>query len=134
MRYLISSLGLALGIITYLLDMREVGMAVLVIIGLLHTLMFKPGNFCTNRWSSCEIVLSSPYARPLGIPLEWLGASWFLGAPIFYYIGLGYIWALIGVVGIAVLIAIEAKLKTLCTYCTLAHLLGITLAVFLWLG
>ena len=55
---------------------REVALLLLAASGLVHTLFNKPRALCGRaRWGGCEVVLASPYARPFGIPLEWLGAS-----------------------------------------------------------
>jgi len=60
---------------------REVALLLLAASGLVHTLFNKPRAICGRaRWGGCEVVLTSPYARPFGIPLEWLGAAWFAGA------------------------------------------------------
>jgi uncharacterized membrane protein len=72
---------------------REVALLLLAVSGLVHTLFNKPRALCGRaRWGGCEVVLASPYARPFGIPLEWLGAAWFAGALPLYYLGFGQMW------------------------------------------
>lgn len=109
---------------------KEYAIWLLSAVGLFHTLFNKPREFCA-KWSGCEAVLASPYARPLGIPLEYLGAMWFAVVPLAYYLGLGPLWAALGIAGIAALVAIEAKLKALCIYCTVAHIAGLLISIAL---
>ncbi len=76
---------------------REVALLLLAVSGLVHTLFNKPRAFCGRvRWGGCEVVLASPYARPFGIPLEWLGAAWFAGV-----LPLSGVWADVGIFGSA---------------------------------
>jgi uncharacterized membrane protein len=111
---------------------REVALLLLAASGLVHTLFNKPRALCGRaRRGGCEIVLASPYARPFGIPLEWLGAAWFAGVLPLYYLGLGQIWGFLALLTVAVLVGIEVKLRALCIYCTVAHMIGVITAVFL---
>ena len=76
---------------------REVALLLLAASGLVHTLFNKPRAICGRvRWGGCEVVLASPYARPFGIPLEWLGAAWLAGALPLYYLGFGQMWGFFG--------------------------------------
>ncbi|WP_258871800.1 vitamin K epoxide reductase family protein [Pyrobaculum aerophilum] len=76
-------------------------------------------------------MLSSPYAKPFGIPLEYLGAAWFAGVPIAYYLGIGLVWSVMAFAGVIALVAIEAKLRAFCIYCTVAHVIGLAAAFLL---
>ena len=111
---------------------REVALLLLVVSGLVHTLFNKPRALCGSvRWGGCEVVLASLYARPFGIPLEWLGAAWFAGVLPLYYQGFGQMWGFLALLIVAVLVGIEIKLRTLCIYCTVAHVIGVITAVLL---
>ena len=111
---------------------REVALLLLAASGLVHTLFNKPRAICGRaRWGGCEVVLASPYARPFGIPLEWLGAAWFAGALPLYHLGFGQAWGLLALLIVAALVGIEIKLRALCIYCTVAHVIGVITAVLL---
>jgi uncharacterized membrane protein len=111
---------------------REVALLLLAVSGFVHTLFNKPRALCGRaRWGGCEVVLASPYARPFGVPLEWLGAAWFAGALPLYHLGFGQAWGFLALLIVAVLVGIEIKLRTLCIYCTAAHVIGVITAVLL---
>jgi uncharacterized membrane protein len=111
---------------------REVALLLLAASGLVHTLFNKPRALCGRaRWGGCEIVLVSLYARPFGIPLEWLSAAWFAGVFPLYYLGFGQMWGFLALLTVAVLVGIEIKLRALCIYCTVAHVIGVITAVLL---
>jgi uncharacterized membrane protein len=111
---------------------REVAFMLLAASGLVHTLFNKPRALCGRAmWGGCEVVLASPYARPFGIPLEWLGAAWFAGVVPMYYLGVGQAWGFLALLTVAVLVGIEIKLRALCIYCTVAHVIGVITAVLL---
>ena len=111
---------------------REVALLLLAASGLVHTLFNKPRALCGRaRWGGCEVVLASPYARPFGIPLEWLGAAWFAGALPLYHLGFGQAWGFLALLIVAVLVGIEIKLRAMCIYCTVAHVIGVITAVLL---
>jgi uncharacterized membrane protein len=111
---------------------REVALMLLAASGLVHTLFNKPRALCGRvRWGGCEVVLASPYARPFGIPLEWLGAAWFAGALPLYHLGFGQAWGFLALLIVAVLVGIEIKLRAMCIYCTVVHVIGVITAVLL---
>ena len=111
---------------------REVALLLLAVSGLMHTLFNKPRALWGRvRWGGCEVVLASPYARPFGIPLEWLGAAWFAWALPLYHLGFGQAWGFLALLIVAVLVGIEVKLRALCIYCTVAHIIGVITAVLL---
>ena len=111
---------------------REVALLLLAASGLTNTIFNKPRALCGRaRWGGCEVVLASPYARPFGIPLEWLGAAWFAGVLPLYYLGFGQMWGFLALLTVAVLVGIEIKLRALCIYCTVAHVIGVITAVLL---
>ena len=111
---------------------REVALLLLAASGLVHTLFNKPQALCGRvRWGGCEVVLASPYARPFGIPLEWLGAAWFAGALPLYHLGFGQAWGFLALLIVAALVGIEIKLRAMCIYCTVAHVIGVITAVLL---
>ena len=111
---------------------REVALLLLAVSGLVHTLFNKPRALCGRvRWGGCEVVLASPYARPFGIPLEWLGAAWFAGVLPLYYLRFGQEWGFLALLIVAVLVGIEIKLRAMCIYCTVAHVIGVITAVLL---
>jgi uncharacterized membrane protein len=111
---------------------REVALLLLAASGLVHTLFNKPRALCGRaRWGGCEVVLASPYARPFGIPLEWLGAAWFAGVLPLYYLGFGQMLGFLALLTVAVLVGIEVKLRALCIYCTVAHIIGVITVVLL---
>jgi uncharacterized membrane protein len=111
---------------------REVALLLLAVSGLVHTLFNKPRALCGRvRWGGCEVVLASPYARPFGIPLEWLGAAWFAGVLPLYYLRFGQGWGFLALLIVAVLVGIEIKLRAMCIYCTVAHVIGVITAVLL---
>ena len=111
---------------------REVALLLLAASGLVHTLFNKPRAICGRaRWGGCETVLASPYARPFGIPLELFGAAWFAGALPLYHLGFGQAWGFLALLIVAALVGIEIKLRALCIYCTVAHVIGVTTAVLL---
>jgi len=111
---------------------REVALLLLAVSGLVHTLFNKPRALCGRvRLGGCEVVLASPYARPFGIPLEWLGAAWFAGALPLYHLGLGEAWGFFALLIVVVLVGIEIKLRAMCIYCTVAHVIGVITAVLL---
>jgi len=111
---------------------REAALLLLSASGLVHTLFNKPQALCGKvRRGGCEAVLASPYARPLGIPLEHLGAAWFAGVLPSYYLGFGHAWGLLALLAVAALVGVEVKLRAFCIYCTIAHVIGITAALFL---
>lgn len=130
--YILTALLAALGVAMWLLGGRLIALSLLAAAGLLHTLFNKPSAFCAkHRIGNCEAVLSSPYAKPFGIPLEYLGAVWFAGVPIAYYLGFGFIWSFIAFAGVIALVAVEVKLRAFCIYCTAAHVIGLTAAFLL---
>lgn len=99
---------------------------------MVHTLFNKPQALCGKaRRGGCEVVLASPYARPFGIPLEKLGAAWFTGALPSYNLGFGQLWGLLALLAVAALVGIEVKLRGFCTYCTIAHVVGVAAALLL---
>jgi len=111
---------------------RVVALLLLAASGLVHTLFNKPRALCGRaRWGGREVVLASPYARPFGIPLEWLGAAWLAGVLPLYYLGFGQMWGFLALLNVAVLVGIEIKLRALCIYCTVAHVIGVITAVLL---
>jgi len=111
---------------------REVALLLLAASGLVHTLFNKPRALCgRGRWGGCEVVLASPYARLFGIPLEWLGAAWFAGVLPLYYLGFGQMWGFLALLIVAVLVGIEIKLRAMCIYCTVAHVIGVITVVLL---
>lgn len=102
--------------------------------GVVYAIFFKPKGICRRaRLMGCEVVLVSPYARPFGVPLEYIGALWFAGTVPAYLIGAGAAWALLGIIGVAVLAALEAKLRAFCLYCTVAHAIGLAISFILLL-
>ncbi|AAL63389.1 hypothetical protein PAE1303 [Pyrobaculum aerophilum str. IM2] len=130
--YILTGLLAALGVAVGLLGSRLIALSLLAAAGLLHTLFNKPSAFCAKyKIGGCEAVLSSPYARPFGIPLEYLGAAWFAGVPIAYYLGIGLVWSVMAFAGVIALVAIEAKLRAFCIYCTVAHVIGLAAAFLL---
>jgi len=129
-QFLPSLAGLVAGIALALLDLGQAALWALAATGVFHSLFQKPQALCA-KGGGCEKVLSSPYARPFGVPMEVLGAAWFIGVLPAYYLGAGQLWALIGIAGVAVLVAIEAKLRAFCAYCTVAHLIGLAAAALL---
>jgi len=91
--YLIVVALVATGVYAASTSSREVALLLLAASGLVHTLFNKPRALCGRaRWGGCKVVLASPYARPFGISLEWLGAAWFAGVFPLYYLGLGQMW------------------------------------------
>lgn len=135
MRYLFVALVLsAAGILLRLAGYGQLSIWPLAAGGLVHTLLNKPGSLCARgRLGGCEAVLSSPYARPFGLPLEYVGAAWFGGVPLAFHLGFGWLWALLAVLGVALLVGIEIRLRALCLYCTVAHIIGLICAIFLLL-
>ena len=106
----------------------------LSVLGVVYTIFFKPAGVCRkSRLAGCEVVLASPYARPFGVPLEYVGALWFAGVVPAYYLGVGAAWAYLGLAGVAALVALEAKLRAFCLYCTVAHVLGAAASLILLL-
>ncbi|ABL88911.1 Vitamin K epoxide reductase [Pyrobaculum islandicum DSM 4184] len=123
---------LAGGALALAFGLREVALLVAVAGGLFHTLVLKPAGACVRgRFSGCEVVLASPYAAPLGVPLQYLGALWFVVAPLAHWFGFGLFWAVVGLVGIAALVGLEVKLRAFCLYCTIAHGLGLVVILAL---
>ncbi len=111
---------------------REVALLLLAVSGSVHTLFNKPRALCGRvKRGGCEVVLASPYARPFGIPLEWLGTAWFAGALPLYHLGFGQAWGFLALLIVAVLVGIEIKMRALCIYCTVAHVIGVITAVLL---
>lgn len=128
--YLATVLLTAAGVAAYMFATRDLAVWLLAAAGLFHTLFQKPPTLC-KKGGSCEVVLSSPYARPFGIPLQYLGALWFFAVVPTYYLGLGALWAVVGIAAVAALVALEAKLKAFCLYCTIAHVVGLAAAMAL---
>jgi uncharacterized membrane protein len=83
-RYLFIVLVLtAAGILSRLAGYEQLGIWLLTAGGLAHILLNKPGDVCRRgRLTGCEVVLGSPYARPLGIPLEYVGARGSAACPL----------------------------------------------------
>ena len=135
MRYLfVIALALS-GVALWIVGMREAAVILIAASGLLHTIGNKPSAFCSKyRIGGCEVVLSSPYARPFGIPLEAVGATWFALLPLAYFVGIGVFWGALTLLGVAVLVAIELKLRAICIYCTVAHAIGLVAAALLLLA
>jgi uncharacterized membrane protein len=91
--YLVVVALVATGVYAASTSSREVAFLLLAASGLVHTLFNKPQALCGRaRWGGCEVVLASPYVRLFGIPIEWLGAAWFTGVLLLYYLGLGQMW------------------------------------------
>jgi Predicted membrane protein len=111
---------------------REAALLLLSASGLVHTLFNKPQALCGKvRRGGCEVVLASPYARPFGINLEYLGAAWFAGVLPSYYLGFGQAWGLLALLAVVALVGIEVKLRAFCIYCTIAHVIGVAAALLL---
>jgi len=122
------------GICVALLGLREVALLFLACSGLVHTLFNKPQALCGRiRRGGCEVVLASPYARPFGVPLEYLGAAWFAGVLPSYYLGFGQVWGVLALLAVAALVALEVRLRAFCIYCTVAHIIGAAAAALLLL-
>ncbi|MEM3053907.1 MAG: vitamin K epoxide reductase family protein, partial [Candidatus Caldarchaeum sp.] len=86
---------------------------------------------------SCDTVLSSAYAKFLGVPTAFYGVVWFaIAASLsmlasngkrFAKLALG--WAVIGVAAVGVLTYVELVLiGAVCILCTAAHVLAIAVA------
>ncbi|AFA39906.1 putative membrane protein [Pyrobaculum oguniense TE7] len=135
LRYLYVIALALFGAVTWIAGMREAAVILIAASGLLHTIGNKPSAFCSKyRVGGCEAVLSSPYARPFGIPLEVVGAAWFAFLPLAYFTGFGAFWSVLTLLGVSVLVAIELKLRAVCIYCTVAHAIGAVAAVLLLLA
>jgi uncharacterized membrane protein len=104
----------------------------------LYLALLPPPTFCDiSSFLSCDLVLSSPYARLGGIPTATLGLGYFAAATALSPLASKskrasktlLILSIIAVVGVAALVYTELVLiGAICLLCTAAHLLGI--AVF----
>jgi uncharacterized membrane protein len=104
---------------------------------------FSPGDssFCNlNSLFSCDDVLTSEYAKIMGIPVALLGLVWFAAAA-----GLSFasfrtpvsrrmfiLWAFVGVLGIPPLVYAEYLVGSICLLCTSAHILGLAFLGFVF--
>ncbi|MEM1945419.1 MAG: vitamin K epoxide reductase family protein [Candidatus Caldarchaeum sp.] len=96
-------------------------------------------QFCEiTSFMSCDRVLSSPYAKVMGVPTALYGAGWFAAASTAAFLSSEKRWAarflvawsLLGILGIAALIYVELVLiNALCILCTAAHVLGLAVAI-----
>lgn len=99
--------------------------------GLYIALFVKPPDMCTGL-GGCEAVLATPYARPLGVPLQYLGAVWLAAAiPLTLAPRLSWAWALLGASAVAFLAAVELRLKAFCNYCTSLHIIILYISIIL---
>tara|TARA_Y100000310_G_scaffold267836_1_gene280080 strand:- start:595 stop:1092 length:498 start_codon:yes stop_codon:yes gene_type:complete len=119
-----------------------IGLIILGVIGLVTStyltfLHYNPGGdlgFCLvdeNGVSSCTIVNSSSFSEVLGIPAGVLGMVWF--AILFVLLWQVkkrqelakrlLIWNVLGVLSIFYFIYGEIVLGTICTYCTVVHVI-----------
>jgi len=90
-------------------------------------------EFCEiTSFVSCDRVLSSPYAKFLGIPTAMYGAVWFATASSTAFLAVDrkpalkllVAWSAAGVAGVAVLVYVELFLiNAVCLLCTAAHVL-----------
>lgn len=97
----------------------------------------NPGFCDITSFVSCDRVLTSPYARLLGIPTSLYGAAWFAAIstaaflPVERRAVLGFIkgWSVLGLVGVGALVYVELVLiNAVCLLCTVAHMLAILVA------
>ncbi|MEM1965177.1 MAG: vitamin K epoxide reductase family protein [Candidatus Caldarchaeum sp.] len=96
-------------------------------------------QFCEiTSFMSCDRVLSSPYAKVMGVPTALYGAGWFAAASTAAFLSSEkrraarflVAWSLLGILGIAALIYVELVLiNALCILCTAAHVLGLAVAI-----
>ncbi|MEM4288420.1 MAG: vitamin K epoxide reductase family protein [Candidatus Caldarchaeum sp.] len=96
-------------------------------------------EFCEiTSFISCDRVLSSPYAKLLGVPTALYGAGWFAAASTAAFLSSEKRWAarflaawsLLGLAGVVALVYVELVLiKAVCILCTTAHVLAIAVAV-----
>ena len=103
------------------------------------------GGICPlTGFFGCSAILSSVYAKILGIPAALFGMVWFLVALLLTMLlvrnakGLNLMlaWSLLGLVGVIALAYTEFILvRAFCPYCTSAHILGLAilgLTIKLW--
>jgi len=132
--YVVVAVLAGVGVYAALIELREAALLFLAGSGLVHALFNKPQALCGKvRWGGCEAVLASPYARPFGVPLEYLGAAWFAGVVPSYYLGFGQVWGVLALLAVAALVALEVRLRAFCIYCTVAHIIGAAAATLLLL-
>ncbi|MDJ0271000.1 MAG: vitamin K epoxide reductase family protein [Aigarchaeota archaeon] len=104
----------------------------------IYLTLLPPPPFCEiSSFLSCDTVLSSAYAKFLGVPTAFYGVVWFAMAASlsmlasngkrFAKLALG--WSVIGVAAVAVLTYVELVLiGAVCILCTAAHVLAIAVA------
>ena len=101
----------------------------------------KGNSFCDiSKELSCSTVNSSPYAEVMGIPMAFLGLVWFIVVVILSYSIESkhkfwkasplylFLWSILGLFSVFWLVYAELFLiGSICTLCTLAHILIITI-------
>ncbi|MEM0350105.1 MAG: vitamin K epoxide reductase family protein [Candidatus Caldarchaeum sp.] len=104
----------------------------------IYLTLLPPPQFCEiSSFLSCDTVLSSPYAKFLGVPTAFYGVVWFAAAASlsmlannskrFEKLVLG--WSVVGVAAVALLVYVELGLiGAVCILCTAAHVLTVTVA------
>ncbi|MEM0275327.1 MAG: vitamin K epoxide reductase family protein [Nitrososphaerota archaeon] len=90
---------------------------------------------CPVGFSGCEAVLHSPYSKIFGVSLSLLGLIWFTGLLLLTILSLYQrrilnillSYSLVSVPSVIILVWIEVALvRSICIYCTIAHLVGLT--------
>jgi len=97
----------------------------------------NPGFCDITSFVPCDHVLTSSYARLLGVPTSLYGAVWFAATstaaflPVEGRVVLGFMkeWSVLGLVGVGTLVYVELVLiNAVCLLCTVAHMHAILVA------
>jgi uncharacterized membrane protein len=97
------------------------------------------GNVCiVGEPNSCSTVTSSPYSSIFGIPASFWGITWFLVLGLLNYFASKkdkYVkhlisWNILGLVFVGYFIFAEFLLKSICSFCTIVHLLVLLSLIF----
>lgn len=82
---------------------------------------------------NCDTVIQSSGGAPLGVPLGAWGMVWVISGLLVRMrwadTSLAWIWAILGVVGVAYALGTELAVRHLCAWCTLDQAVAVALVV-----
>ena len=99
---------------------------------LIYTHYTAQGNCGIIAGEGCSIADSSIYSKIFGIPVAFFGALWFAFSFALILqtlrgnreiVGTLLIWEIIGLIAIGYFVRAEYKLNTICSLCTIVHVL-----------
>lgn len=107
----------------------------------LTTVHYEPGALYCSRSGAidCARVLHSSYATVAGLPVSLFGVAWFAVMAVLTIVRpfdrLMLAWLALGILTVAWLVFVELeRLRTICLWCTAAHVLVLVIFVLAVLG